>query len=116
MAVLLANRSLGVRSRTTGTDAHGYRSGPSWGSLRGPWPGRAEQGPDAPIDQPGGRTWVLAVDPRAWPVYQGDLVEDPVTGMGWLVISADLLANNADDSINYIRVEAHGRISAETYP
>ena len=106
MAVLLPDRSLGVRPRATTVDAHGHRSASSWGALRGPWPGRAAQGPDAPPERTGGRTWVLALDPAAWPVYQGDLVEEPGSAQ-WLVLSADLLNNNADSAIDYIRVEAH---------
>lgn len=89
---------------------------PSWGATVGPWPGRVSQGPDAPIGQPGGRTWVLALDPAAWPLLQGDLVVDVGSGEQWLVTSADLLNNNADSAIDYIRVEAHTRIAASTAP
>lgn len=64
----------------------------------------------------GGRTWVLALDPSAWPVVQGDLVVEPSTGASWLVVSADLLTNNAAPDIDYIRVEAHARAGVFTRP
>lgn len=118
MAVLLPNRSLGVRRAVTAAlDAHGDRSAPSWGAMAGPWAGRAEEEPDAAeMGATGGRTWVLALDPAAWPLTQGDLVAEPATGATWLVITADLLANNADPAIDYIRVEAHARTGTATRP
>lgn len=114
MSVLLADRRLGVRTSVTTTDSHGHSSASSWGALRGPWPGRAAQGPDVPVGLPQGRTWVLALDAAAWPVRQGDLVEDLDDGSRWLVTSADLLTNNADPAIDYVRVEAHTRTGAGT--
>lgn len=118
MAVLLANRSLGVRHRAAGApDAHGEPQAASWAAMGGPWPGRAEEGPDvAEMGAAGGRTWVLAVDPAAWPLHQGDLVVEPSTGATWLVTTADLLTNNASPDIDYIRVEAHARTGASTRP
>lgn len=113
MSVLLADRQLGVRARAAATDAHGDRYAAAWGPLRGPWPGRAMEGPDTPPGQAGDRTWVLAVDPQAWPMYQGDMVEE-VDGAGqavmsWLVTSADLMTHTLDPMVDYIRVEAHAR-------
>lgn len=116
MAVLLPDRLLGVRPKVLTVDAHGYSSGSSWGALKGPWPGRAEQRPDVPVGQPGGRTWVLALDPAAWPVLQGDLIADSGDGSRWLVTSADLLTNNADGAIDYVRIEAHTYATAGTAP
>lgn len=117
MTVLLPERALGVRTQAVVTDTHGHRLSGSWGALRGPWPGRAEQGADvAPLRGPGGRTWVLALDPRAWPVRPGDLVEDPGSGERWLVTSADLLTHNADPAIDYVRVEAHTHTASGTLP
>lgn len=111
MAVLVANRSLGLRRRTAaGVDGHGDPVGFTWGAMAGPWPGRAEELPDAEMGGVGGRTWVLALDPAAWPVQQGDMAVDPATSQEWLVTSADLLRNNADPSVDYIRVEAHARV------
>lgn len=117
MTVLLADRWLGVRRRATGPlDPHGdaYRGG--WGSLQGPHPGRAAEGPDVPEGQPQGRTWRIALDPRLWPVAQGDLVADPGSGEQWLVTSADLLTNNAAPDVDYIAVEAHLRTPTGTRP
>jgi hypothetical protein len=57
---------------------------------------------------------VLAVDPEAWPLEQGDLVEelrDSVVAAQWLVNSADLMHHTVEPWINYIRVEAHARLS-----
>jgi hypothetical protein len=116
MAVLLADRTLGVRRHSTsGVDGHGARTGVSWGALQGPWPGRAEQGPDEAMHAPGGRAWVIGVDDRAWPITQGDMIVDTVSGEQWLVTSADLLRNTADPSVDYIRVQAHTR-DGGTYP
>ncbi|GIH95430.1 hypothetical protein ACFFMN_22970 [Planobispora siamensis] len=117
MAVLLADRMLGVRRRSGGAvGSHGERAGYTWAALAGPWPGRAEEGPDAAIGATGGRTWVLALDPAAWPVAQGDLVAEPASGLEWLVTSADLMKHNAHPDVDYVRVEAHARTQAATRP
>ncbi|MEW9530766.1 hypothetical protein [Microbispora sp. NPDC049125] len=117
MAVLLADRALGVRRRgPANLDAHGDRVGGAWGPVTGPWPGRAAEGPDVPPGQIGGRAWVLAVDPRAWPIAQNDLVVDTGSGQEWLVTSADLLTNTADPTVTYIRVTGHLRTAAGTRP
>jgi hypothetical protein len=124
MAVLLADRMLGARARTlAGADTHGDRYATSWGPLRGPWPGRAMEGPDVPVGQSGGRTWRLAADPEAWPLAPGDLIEE-ISGSGtvvrdWLVTSADLLHHSVDPAVDYIRVEAHirtGTTAGQTRP
>lgn len=113
MAVLLADRRLGVRRRGPGTvGAHGDRVPGGYGPVLGPMPGRAEEGPDVPEGQTGGRTWTLAVDPGLWPVTPGDLVVDAVTGQEWLVTSADLLKNNADSAVDYVAVRAHAHTGA----
>lgn len=113
MAVLLADRLLGVRYRElAATDGHGDVYAQSWGALAGPWPGRGMEGPDVPVGQPGGRSWVLAVDPEAWPLAQGDMVVEILSDAvvrRWLVTSADLLHHSVDPSVNYVRVEAHAR-------
>lgn len=98
MAVLLADRSLGVRRATRSVpDAHGYEV-PTAGPLDGPWPGRAEERADG--------SWVLALDPEAWPVAPDDTVEEPGSGEQWTVTSADLLEHKVDDAVSYIRCEA----------
>jgi hypothetical protein len=56
------------------------------------------------------------LDASLWPVYQGDLVEGVDDGSRWLVTSADLLTNNADGAIDYIRVEAHTNSPSGTSP
>ncbi|MEV8634264.1 hypothetical protein AB0395_21675 [Streptosporangium sp. NPDC051023] len=110
MAVLLPDRSLGVRRRTGGAiGSHGERTGYTWAAMVGPWPGRADEGPDTAIGEIEGRVWVLAVDPAAWPVYQKDLVVDPDSGQAWLVTSADLLEHTEYPEVSYIRVEGHAR-------
>lgn len=117
MAVLMADRQLGVRHRGAAvTDAHGDRVGGDWGALAGPWPGRAAEGPDVPPGLPGGRRWVLAVDPAAWIVLQGDMVVDVDSGQEWLVLSADLLSNTVIGDVDYIRIEAHLRTADGTKP
>jgi hypothetical protein len=85
--------------------------------MKGPYPARAEERPDvAEMGGIGGRAWVIALDPRLWPVRQGDMVVEPSTGAQWLVVTADLLANNASPDIDYVRVEAHMRTAGATIP
>jgi hypothetical protein len=84
--------------------------------MVGPWPGRAEERGDVAIGQVGGRTWVLAVDPAAWPLYQQDMVVDADSHEEWLITDADLATNNADPVVDYIRVEAHLRATGGTRP
>jgi hypothetical protein len=114
VAVLLANRRLGVRRRTAGgVGAHGDRLKGSWGPTAGPWPGRAEEGADVPEGQTGGRAWNIATDAASWPLAQGDLVVDVDSGEEWLVTSADLRRNNADPAVDYVAVNAHVRTGAD---
>jgi hypothetical protein len=113
VSVLLADRTLGLRRQSSsGADGHGDRIGRTWGALEGPHPGRAEEQPDTVMHGTGGRTWVIALDDRLWPVTQGDMIVDADSGVNWLVTSADLLRNNADPSVDYVRVEAHTLASA----
>lgn len=116
MTVLLANRSMGIRRRTVTMDAHGDRAKSGYGVLAGPWPGRAEEKDDAPIGQVGGRPWVLAVDPAAWPVNQQDVIVDVDSKQEWVVTKADLRTNNIQNFVDYVRVEAHARTAAGTRP
>lgn len=113
MAVLMANRRLGVRRRGAGgRGAHGDPVPGALGALLGPWPGRGEESGDVPAGQVGGRTWELGVDLAAWPLQPDDVVVDVDSGQEWLVTSADLLNNNADASIDYVLVRAHLRQGA----
>jgi hypothetical protein len=113
VAVLLANRRLGVRRRTGGgVGQHGDPVTGVLGPLEGPWPGRGEESGDVPAGQVGGRTWELAVDVAAWPLAPQDVVVDADTGQEWLVVSADLLTNNADPAVDYVTVRGHARQGA----
>lgn len=117
MAVLLADRSIGVRRRVPAApDGHGDRAPGVLGPPAGPWPGRAEEGADVPPGELSGRTWVLALDPAAWPLTQGDVAYDADTGEEWYVTSADLRTNNADPAVDYVRAEAHRHGEAGTSP
>jgi hypothetical protein len=116
VVVWLANRRLGIRHAVPGPVAgHGDRP-PEWGAVAGPWPGRAEEGGDVALDEVGGRVWVLALDPAAWPVQQRDLVVDADSGQEWLVTWADLRTNNVASDADYVRVEAHARTQSGTRP
>jgi hypothetical protein len=117
VAVLLPDRRLGVRRRNVTTaDTHGDHYGAGWAGMVGPWPGRAVEGDDVPYGQDGGRAWLLAVDTAGWPVQQGDLVVDPGNALEWLVTSARLIRNNYSPDVDYVRVEAHQKVSSETRP
>jgi hypothetical protein len=45
-----------------------------------------------------------------------DLIVDPDRNLEWLVTSADLITNNADPSIDYVRVEARTHAAVGTSP
>ena len=109
MAVLLPNATLTVRRVVDGgaVNSHGERVGPSYGMVEGFHPGRVNERSD------GG--WGLGVDPRLWPVRQGDLVLAN-DGRSWLVRSADLLQNNYDSSVDWVRVDALHRGNGGTEP
>lgn len=107
MAVLMADRNLAVRKRGAGAlDGHGEPVGGAWGTMLGPWPGRAREAAD------GG--WTLAVDPAGWPLSAGDLVVDAGTGQSWIARGTALLTNNLDSTVNYVRVDAQERVGAAT--
>jgi hypothetical protein len=109
MAVLMADRSLSVRHRSPGTlDSHGDVVGGAWGAVQGPWPGRAHEGPNG--------AWTLAVDEAAWPVLAGDIIVQPDNGRQWIATTAQLMQNNLDSSVNYVRVDALERVGTNTEP
>ncbi|WP_406205295.1 hypothetical protein OH807_30600 [Kitasatospora sp. NBC_01560] len=109
MAVLLADRQLGVRTRGVPVlDAYGDEMTGPPGDLRGPWPGRAQPHSDG--------TWLLAVDPRAGALLVGDIVVEPATGAEWTVLVADQLQNAQDPGVSYVRVTARPRAAAGTRP
>lgn len=108
MSVLLPNARLGVRRRQEGArNAHGERMAAGWGSFEGPYDGR--------INETAGGTWNLGVDPALWPVRQGDLVI-ALTGGSWLVQTADLIQNNYDSTVDWVRVSALHRAVGGTEP
>lgn len=108
MSVLLPNAQLGVRRRAAdAVDALGDEIPGTPGPLEGPWPGRAAETAD-------GR-WTLAVDPAAWPVREHDLVTEP-GGRTWAVDTAQLIRNNYDPSVDWIRVAARQVVAGGTEP
>lgn len=108
VTVLLPNASLGVRRRVEGArNSHGQRVPAGWGPLVDPAPGRTNEGADA--------TWRLGLDPGLWPVRQGDLVIS-LTGGSWLVQTADLIQNNYDSTVDWVRVTALHRTGGGTEP
>jgi hypothetical protein len=109
VSVLLPNATLGVRRRLdAGRDAHGAPKPGGWGAVTGPHPGLAEENPDA--------LWVLGLDPVLWPVRQGDMVIDTVTGAAWLIDTADLLTHPVDPTVNWIRTTGRQRSAGGTEP
>jgi len=74
----------------------------------GPWPGRAWEGPSG--------AWTLAVDEAGWPVLAGDIIVQPDTQQQWIVTGAQVMRNNLDDTVNYVRVDALERVGPNTEP
>jgi len=108
MAVLMPNTRLGIRTRTGGVeDRHGDTVPGAPAALLGPWPGRTKEADDG--------TWTLAVDTAAWPISERDIIED-TAGTQWVVRSANLLRNNLDPSVDYVRVQAYLRAAGDTKP
>ncbi|MFJ1706844.1 hypothetical protein [Kitasatospora sp. NPDC088346] len=109
MAVLLADRQLGVRTRGTPVlDAYGDEATSPLGALRGPWPGRAQPHTDG--------TWLLALDPQVGALLVGDIVVESATGAEWTVLTADELHSTADPTLAYVRVMARPRAAGGTRP
>lgn len=99
----MTNATLGVRRRVDATrNAHGERVAAGWGPVVGPAPGRTRQNADA--------SWGLGLDPDLWPIRQGDLVIG-ADGGSWLVTSANLITNNVDSQVDWVRVIAAHRTS-----
>lgn len=117
MAVQIADRRLGARRRQAGgRGAHGDRLKGGWGPTRGPYPGWGMESGDVPAGQTGGRSWVLALDPKLWPVYKDDQVVDADSGQEWLVTSADLMTNSVDPAADFISIKAHLQVDGHTAP
>lgn len=109
MSVLLPDSMLAVeRQPQVAYDPGGYPIPGARAAVTDALPGRALERPD--------HSWVLALDPALWPVVEGDHVLDLVGGRSWLVVSADLLQNTIDPTVDYIRCEAEIRVGSSTRP
>lgn len=101
MSVLLANAMLGLRRRADKDErnSHGERVPQGWGTVVNGrlYEGRTRESSDG--------TWSLGLDDALFPVRQGDMVISS-TGLAWTVNTADLLTNNFDATVNWIRVAA----------
>lgn len=109
MAVLLPNAQLGVRRRNDAVarNARGERIPAGWGSLIGFHEGRINEKADG--------SWALGVDPELWPVRKDDLIVSS-TGMAWLVTTSDLIQNNFDHRVDWVRVTGQHRGGGGTEP
>jgi hypothetical protein len=108
VTVLLPNDVLGIRRRVEGeTNSHGERMAAGWGPFLGPYDGRTNERADG--------TWALGVDPALWPVRVGDLVIS-ARGGSWLVQAADLIQNNYDSMVDWVRVTGAHRTVGGTEP
>lgn len=108
MSVLLPNALLGLRRRIDGArNAHGERVAAGWGPFEGPYDGRTNERADG--------TWALGLDPALWPVRENDLVIS-LTGGSWLVRSSDLIQNNYDSVVDWVRVTGLQRVIGGTEP
>lgn len=107
---MLPTTALALRRRGPGArDAHGALLPGALGDPLGPWPARASERADG--------TWVLSLDPAAWPARVGDLVFEPGTGRQWLVQGQpDLITHPVDPSVDFVRVEGHLRLPGGTLP
>lgn len=109
MGVLLPNTTLAVRPRIDDGDrnAHGERVPVGWGPATDLLPGRTNEQSDG--------SWNLGVDPTLWPLRMDDLVIS-VSGGTWLVRTSDLIQNNYDSTVDWIRVTAQRRSAGGTQP
>lgn len=109
MSVLLANDRLGLRRRIDEVtlNAHGERVVAGWGALVGVHEGRTKERSDG--------TWSLGLDPSLWPVRVGDLVVS-MSGGAWLVQTCDLVTNNADSAVDWVRIIGLQRSVGGTEP
>lgn len=109
MSVLLPNATLGLRRRVNAAarNAHGERVQAGWSDLVSMFDGRTNEQADG--------SWALGLDPALWPVRTGDLVVS-VDGTTWIVTSADLIQNNYDPVVDWVRVRAARRSAGGTEP
>lgn len=106
MAVLMVNAQLGVRKRRPDTtDPQGFIVKGALGSQSGPWPGRVNQrSVHGPVS--------IGLDVAAWPLEPQDVVVEPATGRTWLIVTAELIRNAAEDDADYVRVDARQQDAA----
>ena len=109
MTVLLPNTRLGLRRRVIeeARNSHGERVPAGWGQVVGLYDGRTNETAEG--------TWALGLDPALWPVRKDDLVIAP-SGAMWLVQTADLIQNNYDSYVDWVRVSGLLRSLGGTEP
>ena len=108
VSVLLPNTRLGLRRRIEAArNSHGERTSSGWGGVVGLEPGRTNENADG--------TWGLGADPALWPVREGDLVISD-TGASWLGRTSDLIQNNYDHTVDWVRITALPRTDGSTAP
>lgn len=107
--MILPNAALTVRrlADNPAVNAHGERMPDRYGAVEGFYPGRAHERAD------GG--WAVGVDPHLWPIRAGDLIlaDD---GRSWLVRTSNLIQNNYDSTVDWVRVDALHRGNGGTEP
>lgn len=109
MSVLLPNARLGLRRRINEQvrNEHGERVAAGWGGVVGLFDGR--------LNETAGGTWNLGLDPALWPVRQGDLAISS-DGAAWVIQTADLIQNNYDSTVDWVRATALRRSAGGTEP
>jgi hypothetical protein len=99
VAVILSDGEYTVRHRThpAPRDADGTPVLSAPGAPQGPWPGAARE---VTAD-----SWSLRLDPRMWPLREGDLV---IGVKGTFVVQGrpNLFVNNAAADVDYIAATA----------
>lgn len=99
MSVLLPNATLQLLRRGDETvDAHGAPVPGGFARPVGSCPGRKREDVEG--------MWMLGLDPDLWPVRSGDVVRDVDTDERWVVVRAEVLRNNYDSSVDWVRVTA----------
>lgn len=101
MAVILSDGEYAVRHREhpAPRDADGIPVLPAPGDPVGPWPG------DAHEIQTVANSWSFRLDPRVWPLREGDLITSG--GQTWTVEGRpSLFVNNAAPDVDYVSATA----------
>lgn len=99
VAVILGDGSYAVQRREhpAPRDADGIPVLAAPGDPEGPWPGASRE--------TSFNSWSLRLDPRAWPLREGDLI---VGGGHTFVVQGRpaLFTNNANPAVDYVSVSA----------